>query len=137
MNGADNEVRGKDGYVPRRHEAHAEVPRHDAVHGDEHRQDEGREQDARDALQLPLPRVAVPAERQDAVDRAAPAGAAVADDGKVRYQRGVYEQRAGREVGDDGTVGSHTSGDRTSGQMPRAPVVGEYPVEDAPRPARV
>ncbi len=58
---------------------------------DEDRQDQRREQHASDTLELPLARVALPAQRHGAVEAVTPAGRVVAGDRHVRNQRGEDE----------------------------------------------
>ena len=99
--GAGHEVGREDRRVPAGHDRHGEVPGHDAVHREHQRRGEAREVQHRPAVRLPLPRGALPAEREHRVERAAPAGRAVARDREVGDQADVEEHDRGRRVGGD------------------------------------
>ena len=67
VDGAGDEVGGKDRRVPARDDADREVPAHDRVDGEDERRAEAGEKEARRLVVVPVPRRAAPAHREDAV----------------------------------------------------------------------
>ena len=99
INGADHEIRRKDGLVQRRHDGHRKIPGNDAVHGDRQRNDQHRQEGIGPAQAVPLFVGATPTQGEQYVHVAAPAAGAVPHRGEIRDRAHVNENRAAGQVG--------------------------------------
>ena len=133
--GADDEVGSEDGGVPHGHQRHGEVPGDDGVHRDGDRNNGDGHDMHGDFKPLPLPRRALPSQRQHAVDLLAQAGGGVANSGEVGDGGQIQEGSAAGEIGGDG---EEVPGQRRAEIGPYIALVGirNHPVGE-PRPPDV